>query len=128
MVRAADVEPAVASSSEGEVHESWREPVMVTTWLIPFDGDRWSALAQEYDIIGAGDTPEAAIAEMDELLNDYRELIAAEGRLPADALRPVSGWRLFRLHAGRVWGNVVDAVHQVRHVQRLPHESHCVAH
>lgn len=123
----AEARRASAGGPDSAHDEGRHEPVAIQTWLIPQEGDNWCALAQDFDVVGLGPTPEAAIANMDELLLDYLELIQAEGGSIEDALRPISALRLLRLHAGRLWGNLLDAIHKVRHVQRLPHETHCLA-
>ena len=120
----AQVEPGVGSAAVSNVASDWPQPVVVITWLIP-EPEQWVALAEQFDIVGAGASPEAAIANMDELLLDYFELVAEDGGSFADAHRPISLPRRARLRANWLLGNLSDALHKVRHVQRLPHEAPC---
>lgn len=120
----ANVQAEPEAGAVDENTQGWHGPILVNTWLIPED-DRWAALAEDFDVVGMGDSPESAIANMDELLLDYFELVAADGGSLADAVRRVPLDRRLRLHAGRVWGNLHVLVRQVRHVQRLPHEAPC---
>lgn len=115
---------AQAEPQAGPVEET-HESILVNTWLIPED-DHWVALAEDFDVVGMGASPEAAVANMDELLVDYLELVFADGGSLDDAIRRVPLGRRLPLHAGRIWGNLRDhLVRKVRHIQRLPHEAPC---
>lgn len=117
---------AVPSTSPGKGPEHGAQAVTVNVWLIP-EEDHWVALMEEYDIVGMGPSPEAAVVEMDELFADYVQIVLAEGLSLEEAKRPIPLRQRAALHAGRVWGNLVDAVHHVRHVQRQPHRAHCLS-
>jgi len=119
----AQAEPGIGSAPNNLISD-WPRSIVVITWLIP-EPDQWVALAEQFDIVGAGASPEAAIANMDEMLLDYFELVAEEGGSFADAHRPISQLRRARLRIGWLLGNLSDAIHKVRHVQRLPHEAPC---
>lgn len=101
-------------------------PMHVVTWLIPEDG-HWCALAEDFDVVGMGASPEAACHNMDELLLDYLGLVVGEGGSPADARRPISLGRKARLEAlllrdrlRRHLHTHMDGVQRVRHDMRAP--------
>ncbi len=54
-----------------------------------FEDDQWTALAMNFDIAGRGDTPNEAIQDTIDLLEEYLSYGFAEGRSFEEMLRPV---------------------------------------
>ena len=64
------------------------DQIKVSIWLV-CENDQWSALASEFDVIGMGQTQEAAIENLSETLNAYLDSFQAEGATLDDARRPI---------------------------------------
>lgn len=82
MAQVAEQPPVPETSSD------WPERIDVLAF-VQREGDHWSALSLEYDVAGMGDSDQAAIDNMLELLADYLNLCRDEGARFADAMRPV---------------------------------------
>lgn len=62
--------------------------------------DRFVALNEEFDVVGMGSTPVEAINQAQEMLDDYLNLVKADGGTFEDALRPVPRrvvWKFYAL-------------------------------
>ena len=93
--RAPSEKGVIASPSD------WPKVVVVRAWLLG-EGDRWIALAEDFDIAGQGRNEREAAENMGELLADYLNLCVSEGMSFAAAQRPVplrTKLRLRALHA-----------------------------
>jgi len=83
MHNGADIE-GVRDQAQG----AWPRQIDVSVWLVS-EGDRWNALASDYNVIGVGPSQEAAIANLKENIKAYFASFAKEGRSLKDARRPV---------------------------------------
>jgi hypothetical protein len=104
--------------------------INVSVWLIRRDG-QWTALAEEFNVVGMGPSSEAALRNMDELLEDYFVVVAEEGDSFENAHRPIplrmkvslrtrlALSMLRRLFSNRIRGDDSGRVH------RLPNHAPC---
>lgn len=117
----AETSPAAAGGPTSPPPE---ESIELVIWIVPENG-QWTALAQDFDVVGLGPTQEAAVANMDELLSDYLMLNWRDGMSLEQARRPISASRRLRLQARLAVESVLKRVQSEARIHRVPHEAHC---
>jgi len=76
----------------GEAAE--QEYIVVRVILNPQKDGSWAAVAPDYTVVGAGESPDAAIRSATALLEDYFVWCARDGLSASEARRPISRrWR-----------------------------------
>lgn len=85
------------------------DPIPIHIWVTP-EGGHWSALIEEFNVVGAGDRPEAAIAQACEMLEDYLMLSERDGLSIDEARRPISRRWKAELQAKLLLSRVTAAV------------------
>jgi hypothetical protein len=91
----------------------WPSEINVHLWIVRDEG-HFEALCQEFTVVGRGSSPEAANAEMFEMLDDYLRCCAQEARPWGQVLRPAPLSLRARLHLGRVLGTLGERLRNVR--------------
>jgi len=80
--RGGDVESAALG-----LPADWPEAVKLRLWVVEEDGS-FQALCENFTIVGMGETPQAAIRNVVEMLDDYIRCHLADGASWADVHRP----------------------------------------
>lgn len=76
--------------------EGWPDKFKVSIWFVR-EGDRWTALASEFNVLGLGASRAEAESNLHKNLNAYLTSYAAEGAAFEDALRRIPRKETLRL-------------------------------
>lgn len=108
---------APSSDERAKAFAAWLPEDAVFRAAIKRTGDHWYALAEEFDITGMGETPNAALREMFDLIEAYLRAFFEEGRPFDDALRPIPLKLKVGIRAQSALGSLVRGLNG-----RLPRE------
>jgi len=90
--------------------EQWVPPTFAWRVAWKTEGGQWFALAMDFDIVGRGDSPEAAEDEMFGLLGAYLATHLEQGKPFSEAVRRVPKNLRLRIHIATAVYGVIDGL------------------